>query len=133
MLNVGWDDSSKDVTTARFTTRSLLLLTFGVGAALALIAAPTSHARLLGWLGLAVYLLLKRQKKLFWPHLCVPFVLGVFAIVLVSSTTGQAPTYFFGEPPPVTEPFNLYMHYVAEAGLFLSLMTFPLSFLGIDP
>jgi hypothetical protein len=60
-------------------------------------------------------------------------VLGVFAIVLVSSTTGQAPTYFFGEPPPVTEPFKLYMRYVAEAGLFLSLMTFPLSFLGVDP
>lgn len=115
----------------RFSIRALLTFTLGVAAAIQLVSAVSPTMRVSGWLGLAVFLLLKRQHTLFWAHVCVPLCLGMVGIVLAPSIE-TAPA-LFNEIPQDPGTGLLYRYYLGEASLFMSLMTFPMSFFGIDP
>ena len=89
----------------------------------------TTHpvTRLMGWLGIAVFLLIRRQRTLFWMHLTIPVFLGGLVFVL-----GHENSFFI---PGVTAPRGSWMHVIyciGEAGMFLSMISLPFSFFRVD-
>ncbi len=116
----------------RFSTRTLFLLVFGIGCVVTLASGPSSAARVMGWVGLGVYLALKHQKSLFWIHVSIPVLLGAFAFVMTDFSQAGAHVNLFGENVATDSLTPLFLHYLADAGLFISLLTYPFSFLGVE-
>lgn len=122
-----------DAFSQRFTTRSIFLLIFGIACVMTLITGPTSTARVLGWAGLALYLLLKGQMSLFWIHIFLPLVLASCGLIFTDFSVALAQQNIHGERVATDEWLPLIAHYLAQAGLFISILTYPFSFLGVDP
>ncbi len=81
----------------------------------------------MGWLGIAVFLLVRRQRTLFWMHLSIPLFLGGLVFVL-----GHENAFFTPGLNAQRGSWTHLIYCIAEAGMFLSMISLPFSFFRVD-